>query len=47
MSAVERRRGVGPGAWHVAQALFVLWWVAATCTAGVVGAVLLAKAVLS
>lgn len=47
MSAAERRRGVGPGAWHVAQVLIVLWWVMATGTAGAVGGVLLAKAVLS
>lgn len=47
MSAAERRRGVGPGAWHVAQVARVVAWLTAVLVLGVAGGVELARAVLS
>lgn len=47
MSAVERRRGVGPSAWHVAQAARVGAWLMVIVVLGVAGGSILARAVLS
>lgn len=43
---MNRRRDVGPGAWHAAQVMQALLWGGAVLLTGIAGAVMVARVLL-